>query len=52
MLKVCNSHVEKDRINIEDGKSLSLILPMRDGLNAKVIIADGSPQGLRLSSIK
>ena len=41
LLGVSNSHVEKDRKKIADGKSLSPILLIRDGRNAKVVIADG-----------
>jgi hypothetical protein len=41
LLGVSNSHVEKDRKKIEDGKLLSPILLVRDTNNGKVIIADG-----------
>ncbi len=41
LLGISNSHVEKDRGKIEDGKSLSPLLLVRDGRNGKVIIADG-----------
>jgi hypothetical protein len=41
LLGVSNSHVEKDRKNIEEGKPLSPILLLRDKGNGKVIIADG-----------
>ncbi len=41
LLGVSNSHVEKDRKKIKDGKSLSPILLVRDPNNSKVIIADG-----------
>ena len=41
LLGVSNSHVEKDRKKISDGKSLSPILLVRDDKNGKVIIADG-----------
>ncbi|KAB0663804.1 hypothetical protein F6V25_15340 [Oryzomonas japonica] len=41
LLGISNSQVEKDRGKIEDGKSLSPILLVRDGRNGKVIIADG-----------
>ena len=41
LLGVSNSHVEKDRGKIKDGKPLSPILLVRDGRNGKVIIADG-----------
>jgi hypothetical protein len=41
LLGVSNSHVEKDRNKIEDGKPLSPILLLRDEHNRKVVIADG-----------
>lgn len=41
LLGVSNSHVEKDRNKIADGKPLSPILLLRDEHNGKVIIADG-----------
>jgi hypothetical protein len=41
LLGVSNSHVEKDRNKISDGKSLSPILLLRDERNSKVVIADG-----------
>lgn len=41
LLGVSNSHVEKDRKKINDGKSLSPILLLRDERNSKVVIADG-----------
>ena len=41
LLGVSNSHVEKDRRKIEDGKPLSPILLVRDEPNVRVIIADG-----------
>ena len=41
LLGVSNSHVEKDRKKIADGKSMSPILLVRDEGNGKVIIADG-----------
>jgi hypothetical protein len=41
LLGVSNSHVEKDRKKIDDGKSLSPILLVRDDVNRKVVIADG-----------
>lgn len=41
LLGVSNSHVEKDRKKIEDGKPLSPILLVRDKRSGKVIIADG-----------
>lgn len=41
LLGVSNSHVEKDRKKIIDGKLLSPILLVRDERNARLIIADG-----------
>jgi hypothetical protein len=41
LLGVSNSHVEKDRGKIGDGKPLSPILLVRDEPSGKVIIADG-----------
>jgi len=41
LLGVSNSHVEKDRRKIADGKPLSPILLARDERHGKVIIADG-----------
>jgi hypothetical protein len=41
LLGVSNSHVEKDRTKIKDGKELSPILLVRDRENGKVVIADG-----------
>ncbi|HTG82791.1 MAG TPA: hypothetical protein VL949_12655 [Geobacteraceae bacterium] len=41
LLGVSNSHVEKDRQKIKDGKNLSPILLVRDQRLGKVIIADG-----------
>jgi hypothetical protein len=41
LLGISNSHVEKDRIKLKDGKELSPILLVRDENNNKVIIADG-----------
>jgi disulfide oxidoreductase YuzD len=41
LLGVSNSHIEKDREKIEEGKSLSPLLLVRDEVNGKVIIADG-----------
>ncbi len=41
LLGVSNSHVEKDRKKIQDGKQLSPIILVRDQQNGKVIIADG-----------
>lgn len=41
LLGVSNSHVEKDRKKIQDGKPLSPIILVRDQQSGKVIIADG-----------
>lgn len=41
LLGVSNSHVEKDRRKIKDGKRLSPILLVRGRDNGKVVIADG-----------
>jgi len=41
LLGVSNSHVEKDRKKIQNGKSLSPLLLLRDEPNGKVVIADG-----------
>ena len=41
LLGVSNSHVEKDRKKIKNGKELSPLLLVRDKANGKVIIADG-----------
>ncbi len=41
LLGVSNSHVEKDRQKIEDGKPLSPLLLVRDKTNGRVTIADG-----------
>lgn len=41
LLGVSNSHVEKDRNKILEGKSLSPLLLVRDPQNGKVVIADG-----------
>ena len=41
LLGVSNSHVEKDRKKIKDGKELSPILLIRDSELGKVVIADG-----------
>lgn len=41
LLGANNSHVEKDRLKIQEGKSLSPILLVRDQKNGKVVIADG-----------
>ena len=41
LLGVSNSHVEKNREKMAIGKALSPLLLVRDGANAKVIVADG-----------
>ncbi len=41
LLGVSNSHVDKDRQKIKDGKALSPLLLVRDPQNGKVVIADG-----------
>ena len=41
LLGVSNSHVEKDRRKIKNGKELSPLLLVRDKANGKVTIADG-----------
>ena len=41
LLGVSNSHVEKDRRKIKNGKQLSPLLLVRDKTNGKVVIADG-----------
>jgi len=41
LLGLSNSHVEKDRKKILQGKSLSPLLLLRDQQNGKVVIADG-----------
>jgi hypothetical protein len=41
LLGVSNSHVEKDRKKIKNGKELSPLLLVRDKSNGKVVIADG-----------
>jgi len=41
LLGVSNSHVEKDRNRILEGKSLSPLLLLRDPQNGKVVVADG-----------
>jgi hypothetical protein len=41
LLGVSNSHVEKDRKKILEGKKLSPLLLIRHGPLAKVIVADG-----------
>jgi hypothetical protein len=41
LLGISNSHVEKDRKKIKNGKRLSPLLLVRDTANGKVVIADG-----------
>ena len=41
LLGISNSHVEKDRKKIANGRELSPLLLVRDKINGKVIIADG-----------
>jgi hypothetical protein len=41
LLGVSNSHVEKDKKKIRDGKGLSPLLLLRDEPHGKVVIADG-----------
>ena len=41
LLGVSNIHVEKDRKKIQQGKSLSPLLLVRDKANSAVVIADG-----------
>jgi len=41
LLGVSNSHVDKDRKKIKEGKELSPLLLLRDPLQGKVIITDG-----------
>ena len=41
LLGISNSHVEKDRQKIQDGKSLSPLLLVRDEANGRVVVADG-----------
>lgn len=41
LLGISNSHVEKDRKKIKNGKALSPLLLVRDTATAKVVIADG-----------
>jgi disulfide oxidoreductase YuzD len=41
LLGVSNSHVEKDRKKIRDGRKLSPLLLVRDKAAVRVIIADG-----------
>ena len=41
LLGISNSHVEKDRAQIDKGDPLSPLLLVRDEKNGKVIVADG-----------
>ncbi|MBJ6723337.1 hypothetical protein [Geomesophilobacter sediminis] len=41
LLGVSNSHVDKDRKKIKDGKGVSPILLVRDAKHGRVIVADG-----------
>jgi len=41
LLGVSNSHVEKDRKKIRDGRKLSPLLLIRENGHGRVIIADG-----------
>ena len=41
LLGISNSHVERDRKKILDGRKLSPLLLVRDGRNGRVVIADG-----------
>lgn len=41
LLGVSNSHVEKDRRKIHEGRLISPLLLVRDKANGKVVIADG-----------
>jgi hypothetical protein len=41
LLGVSNSHVEKDRKKIRDGRKLSPLLLVREGVHGRVMIADG-----------
>jgi hypothetical protein len=41
LLGVSNSHVEKDKKKILEGKHLSPLLLLRDQQNGKVVVADG-----------
>ena len=41
LLGISNSHVDKDRKKVKDGKPLSPLLLVRDPQNGKVLIADG-----------
>lgn len=41
LLGVSNSHVDKDRRKIRDGKPLAPLLLVRDEANGRLVIADG-----------
>ena len=41
LLGISNSHVEKDRAQIDKGTPLSPLLLVRDEKNGKVVVADG-----------
>ena len=41
LLGISNSHVEKDRAQINEGEALSPILLVRDDRDRRVIVADG-----------
>lgn len=41
LLGVSNSHVEKDRKKIKNGRELSPLLLVRDSAHGKVVVADG-----------
>jgi hypothetical protein len=41
LLGISNSHVEKDRAQIDKGEPLSPLLLVRDEKNGKVVVADG-----------
>src|SRR5882724_2169817 len=41
LLGISNSHVEKDRRRILEGRKLSPLLLVRDGNHGRVVIADG-----------
>jgi len=41
LLGISNSHVEKDRLKVTSGKSLSPLLLVRDPERGRVIVADG-----------
>jgi len=41
LLGISNSHVDKDRRKVHDGRKLSPLLVVRDAAHGRVIIADG-----------